>query len=49
LNVACENHPENEILKCIHESSDTLLDVIDHVTVLSQVAIGDEIVKEEKK
>jgi len=46
-NVAYEDNPENEIFKYIHESSATLLNVIDHVTVLAQVAIGDKIVKEE--
>lgn len=46
-NVACEDYPGNEVLKCIHESSATLLNVIDHVTVLAQVAVGDKIEKEE--
>ncbi len=40
-----EELPENEMVEAVKNSSDTLLEVIDNATVLSQVAFGDEIKK----
>ncbi|NHZ87326.1 MAG: DUF3365 domain-containing protein, partial [Planctomycetia bacterium] len=45
--IASENDPNNEILKEIDLGTDNLLTVIANATILSKVAIGDEIEKEE--
>ena len=42
-NVACEDQPKNEMLAIIKDSSDKLLQVMDNVTKLAQVALGDKI------
>ncbi len=42
-----EEHSDNEMLEIIKNSSDQLLQVMDNATVLSQIALGDEIKKAE--
>ncbi|MEE9572997.1 MAG: HAMP domain-containing sensor histidine kinase, partial [Candidatus Neomarinimicrobiota bacterium] len=42
-----ENDPKNEILNEINQTTDSLLNIINHTTTLSKVTIGDTIEKEE--
>ncbi len=42
-----ENDPKNEILNEINQTTDSLLNIINHTTTLSKVTIGDAIEKEE--
>ena len=42
-----EDHPDFEMLEIIKNSSDQMVQVMDNATVLSQIALGDEIEKDE--
>ena len=45
--IALEDGADQDILENIHQSSDSLLKVIENASVLSKVTIGDEIAKEQ--